>query len=280
MKIPKPFLYLGVGLFIAATLLAYRYKEENQELRERLQEIARRDTEGSSKLDSSLRSGKSSKIVVNNGNSAETDEFTSIRTVPPNKTLRRFLLGKFKQNGGYLRLNVFDGEGNITDAFAELYGLSDWEIEALTAESAKAREQHFQLATAHSDISPMEDGGTRVVLNPYESDENIYADVLDSFQRVLGDDRFTDFLDLGEAEMRNKFNQFGAEKLVVEVVPKTEMVEGPDGQPIEVTNYSIVETKERADQKSSRSLHNIGEDYFSKEFDLIKRLIDDEETKP
>lgn len=198
----------------------------------------------------------------------------------PDKLLRRFLLGKFKEDGGYLRLQVFDGEGNITEAFAELYGLTDYEISELSRESAKVSEQLFSLAKANSEITRMKDGGTKVVLNPFESDENIYADILDSFQRVLGDDRFADFLDLGENEMRTKFNQFGAEKLVVEVIPRTELVEGPDDQLIEVTRYSIVETKESANQKSSRSLDNIGEDSFSGEFNLIKHLIENGEIKP
>lgn len=196
-------------------------------------------------------------------------------TVRTGKSLRHFLLGSFKDNGGWFRLNVFDGNGNITEAFSVLYGLSDREIQELSRDAAKVREDHFNLAKANSEVTRHEDGSTRVVLNPFESAENLYASMLDSFHKVLGDERFSDFLDLGEREMRDKFNRFGAEKLVLEITPRTESVVGKNGESIEVTKYEIKETIERLGENSSRVFNGIGEDYYSNEFDLAKRLIEE-----
>lgn len=207
------------------------------------------------------------------------EEPVSLGPDAKSRLLRGFLLGKLKGDRGMLFFDVFNGDGSITKTFVELYGLSDREIATLTHEASQAREEHFQLARKHSEIESLEDGGVKVVMNPFEGAGDLYTRMLDSFDRVLGEERFSDFMKLGERELRKGFNEFGGEKLEVSVKPVIKKVRGPSGNSAEALVYEITESKRSANQNSTRRLNNISADKFAKDFGLVKRLIEDQEAK-
>ena len=188
--------------------------------------------------------------------------------------LREFLLGDFKDSGGWVSFDIFTPDGRVTKAFADLYSLSDAEVASLNLEVEKAYESYFQSVRANSEISISEDGTASVTILPFEGAEGTYSELLDSFSAALGKEKFADFLELGERFLRERFNEFGGEKLVATLsVDKKNSTE-------EKTLYEVKQTKKRTGQTLSRTSNNLTEEKLAKEFGLIRRLISEEYPIP
>lgn len=213
-------------------------------------------------------------------------EAVSERTPPPMSrrqkadAVRGFLLGDFKSGGEWISFDLFDAEGDITDAFAGMYGLSETEIATLQAKASQIEEELFLMARESSTVSSQDDGSLVISLEPFEGAEELYSNILDGFNDTLGEERFLDFLELGERSLREKFHHFGGEKLNVTVSSHEREYTGDDGRTKTEIRYQVSETSESAGQSSTRRLNDIPQEKFASEFALVKRLIESKNPTP
>ncbi|RFC41879.1 MAG: hypothetical protein DUW69_002519 [Verrucomicrobia bacterium] len=134
------------------------------------------------------------------------------------------LVGERKR-GLYIAIPVFGADG-LEPTFAKVYGLSPEEISALN-EAIKATKGKFTalaIQTAKAELSA--DGSRLVVEVPSVTDQGggIYDQLLQSFEGVLGPDRFQSFNALSGAIFDTGFGSFGIWNTRYEVsvaTPKT-----------------------------------------------------------
>lgn len=113
-----------------------------------------------------------------------------------------------------VNFNIIGRDGNISDGFVTLAGLSASEKKALQRAMDQGRERMDQLILANA--TARREADTFVVsVKPLEQGPQVYDLVMDEFQRVLGPDRYASFLTLGGKGIGNYFDQFGAEERTV-----------------------------------------------------------------
>lgn len=130
------------------------------------------------------------------------------------------------------------------------------------------------MVLAHSEISISDDGSTSITVLPFEGAEDTYSSLLDSFKKTLGDQKFADFLELGEPALRKNFNQFGGAKLVA-TISRDDKNSTEDK-----TLYKVVEKVESMGNTSSTTSNNISEEKLAKDYGLIKQLADWKSQQP
>ncbi len=228
-------------------------------------------------LDTELSPSETSIDIADSRELTELEKSQTIRDFlkdvsdPKKRASRRFSL---------IGLQVFDTNGDITDVFSEVYGLSEDELRDLSESANEVREDYFDLAREHSALSEYEHGSMRVEIEPFEGGEKLYSRLLDSFETVLGADRFSDFMQISEQGIADNFYQFGGEKLDILVTPFMEERKDPDGNPIEMPAYKVSIKKEGFNRNGSSSYSGLSEEDFSERFGIVKRLIEDAEAKP
>ncbi len=234
-------------------------------------------------LQTQLSSDESEGPKMENPTSKAFSEFEK------SQIFRDFLIGvsssenRLTSNSRQLRLiglEVFDTNGKLTDLFAQIYGLTDYELLELSSRSDEIREEYFSLASKHSKLSEYEKGSVRVEIEPFDGGGNLYSELLDSFEMVLGPDRFSDFMRLSEQRISDNFYQFGGEKLDILVTQFMEERRGPEGNPMDTLAYKVSIKKEGFNRNGSSSYNGLSEEDFSEKFGIIKRLIDDAKAKP
>lgn len=191
-------------------------------------------------------------------------------------TLRDFLLGDFKSGGRWIMFDVFDSTGEVTDAFATMYGLSKEEARTLNSAAKKTNDQLFRMVGEHSRITKDSEGTTKVSIAPFEGAEDLYSTILDTFKDTLGDERFSDFLELGERSLREKFHEFGGESLDVSISAHEVQVTSENGNTEIQVRYEVSELSNKDGQTRTRNLNSITEEKLESEFGLIKRLMESE----
>lgn len=219
----------------------------------------------------------------------KTPAVRELSEIEKSQVIREFLLGTSgpesirSSSGRHLRLigmEVFDTNGNVTETFAQVYGLSEDELHDLSRRSDGIREDYYALASEHSTLSEYEHGSVRVEIEPFEGGEDLYSRLLDSFEQVLGPTRFSDFMKMSEQRISDNFYQFGGERLDVLVTPFMEERQDPEGNPVDMLAYKVSIKKEGFNRNGSSTYNGLSEEDFSEKFGIVKRLIDDAKTKP
>lgn len=223
--------------------------------------------------------------------SDSSDRFTDYEAIPDHvksQAIREFLKdnmppqGRARSPGGRLlsQMQVFDSNGELTDVFSQLFGLSEGERRELSRQSEQIRQDYLALAQTHSNLTHFDDGSVRLEIDPFEGGAELYSRLLDAFEDVMGSDRFSDFMLLGERNVSESFNQFGGEKLDILVTPKVNVRVDDAGNTIEEPVYGLNMKKEGANTNLNYAYDGLSEQAFAEQFGLVKGLLESAEKKP
>jgi hypothetical protein len=112
-----------------------------------------------------------------------------------------------------------------------------------------------------------------VQIDPFDGAGELYSNLLQTFERVLGPDRYSDLLAFSEKELRERLLQFGGKKLEVYVfeAEKTKKDEGK--RYLHVRMYEVEAKLGGGSGKTLNWGSILTEDAFSREFGVVSRII-------
>lgn len=115
-----------------------------------------------------------------------------------------------------IRLPVVYNNGRLSDGFAELFSLTSREKEALRSAIDAARSEIGALSLANAKITH---GASLTVISvpPFDGGAEVYDRLQDSFQQVLGPERYSALNELHTDELPRVFNSFGAESRTISI---------------------------------------------------------------
>jgi len=209
---------------------------------------------------------------------SEIDSLESLLAAAPSmerSKLRSLLRSTgIQERGIHLRsFQVFKNDGGFTKSFLELFSITELEHAELLKVSMYVKNEYYRLSKNNSRVSETEDGKMLVQIDPFDGAGELYSNLLQTFERVLGPDRYSDLLAFSEKELRERLLQFGGKKLEVYVfeAEKTKKDEGK--RYLHVRMYEVEAKLGGGSGKTLNWGSILTEDAFSREFGVVSRII-------
>ena len=174
-----------------------------------------------------------------------------------------------------ISFHIFETNGSFTEAFIEIFDISNSERKELEEISEYALDEYFRLSKSNTTIRLSEDGSIRLEVKPFKGAHQLYNKLLIAFERVLGEQRHSDLIALAEPQLRERYLRFGGKKLEVVVSTKPDLKKLSNGTELRRLLYHVNAYIESESGKSLTwgAIHSY--ERFELEFEIVKRLIED-----
>ncbi len=113
-----------------------------------------------------------------------------------------------------VRMTIVGRDGNLTDGFTKLFGLSEAEKQTLKGALDHARQRIDQLS-ASTTTAKQEGNALVVAISPFDGGSDVYDGLMEAFERTLGPERNAAFIALQTDQLSGTFSAFGAEQRIL-----------------------------------------------------------------
>ena len=108
-------------------------------------------------------------------------------------------------------ITFVSGSGQLTDAFASLFSLTDVERSRLQKDLDRATDQLADLQRRHATTVRGDDGTVTITIKSFAVEGGaVYDELMKGFAQTLGDERNGSFVKLGGEQVERAFGRFGA----------------------------------------------------------------------
>ncbi len=174
-----------------------------------------------------------------------------------------------------MSFHVFERGSNFTNSFLDLFSISESEHTELSKISTYVWSEYYRLSKINSRVSVTADGKTLVEIDPFEGAAELYSNLLQAYERVLGAGRYSDLMAFAEDEMQERFLQFGGKKIEVYVFNTNESRDNLGKRELHVRAYEVEAKLEGHDGKTLKWGTILSEESFARKFEVIERIISD-----
>ena len=163
-----------------------------------------------------------------------------------------------KKRGAQISVNVFERD-KLNPKFASVYNLSAGDVAILNQAIADAKSRMDAIAIQMASFKASADGSKLTVEVPptVEQGGAIYDGLLQTFQSVLGPDRFQSFGDVSGDSFEYGFNSFGLSNVRYEVSPSGQNT--ANGDPLYIVVKSSLGPEFKQTSTSTILLNQVGE---------------------